>query len=89
MAECELFQDFPDCAKKSWRYLEATQIKLDERERYKYFRHISKVCDEMVACLVLFPSRCLLLLLLIKKVPPRHISKVVSAVGFPCCCCCC
>ena len=85
MAECELIQDFPDCAKKSWRYLEATQIKLDERERYKYFRHISKVCYDMVACLVLFPSRCLLWLL-IKKVPPRHISKVVvSAVGFLCC----
>eukprot|EP00752_Nemacystus_decipiens_P008292 g7413.t1 len=42
MAECELIQDFPECARKSWRYLEATQIKFDERERYKYFRHISK-----------------------------------------------
>lgn len=43
IAECELIRDFPECAKKSWRYLEASQIKFDERERYKYFRHISKV----------------------------------------------
>lgn len=43
MAEAELIQDFPECAKKGWRYLEASQIKFDERERYKYFRHISKV----------------------------------------------
>lgn len=35
--------DFPESSKKIWRYLEATQIKTDERERYKYFRHISKV----------------------------------------------
>lgn len=35
--------DFPESSKKIWRYLEATQIKTDERERHKYFRHISKV----------------------------------------------
>ncbi|CAN0421982.1 unnamed protein product, partial [Scytosiphon promiscuus] len=27
---------------KAWRYLEASQISFDERERDKYFRHISK-----------------------------------------------
>lgn len=53
MAECEVIQDFPECAKKGWRYLEATQIKFDERERYKYFRHISKVGAVAVAVAVL------------------------------------
>ncbi|CAN0467089.1 unnamed protein product, partial [Ectocarpus sp. 12 AP-2014] len=42
LAESELCEDFPVCASKGWRYLEATQIKFDERERDKYFRHISK-----------------------------------------------
>lgn len=35
--------EFPESSKKIWRFLEATQIKTDERERHKYFRHISKV----------------------------------------------
>lgn len=42
MADSGLCQEFGDCSKKIWRYLEATQIKFDERERYRFFRHISK-----------------------------------------------
>lgn len=42
MAESGLCEEFGDCSKKIWRYLEASQIKFDERERYKFFRHISK-----------------------------------------------
>lgn len=43
LSESGMCGDFPESCKKIWRYLEATQIKTDERERYKYFRHISKV----------------------------------------------
>lgn len=43
LADASLCGEFAECSKKIWRYLEATQIKFDERERYKFFRHISKV----------------------------------------------
>lgn len=42
LSESGMCSDFPESSKKIWRYLEATQIKTDERERHKYFRHISK-----------------------------------------------
>lgn len=43
LSESGMCSEFPESSKKIWRYLEATQIKTDERERHKYFRHISKV----------------------------------------------
>ncbi|CAN0423572.1 unnamed protein product, partial [Hapterophycus canaliculatus] len=42
LAESELGDEFPECVRKAWRFLEASQISFDERERDKYFRHISK-----------------------------------------------
>ncbi|CAM9442144.1 unnamed protein product [Scytosiphon promiscuus] len=42
LAESELCEEFPESSRKAWRYLEASQISFDERERDKYFRHISK-----------------------------------------------
>ncbi|CAN0503761.1 unnamed protein product, partial [Scytosiphon promiscuus] len=42
LSESGMCSGFPESSKKIWRYLEATQIKTDERERHKYFRHISK-----------------------------------------------
>lgn len=37
-----LAEKFPDCAKKVYSYLKRTQIRNNEEDREKYFRHISK-----------------------------------------------
>lgn len=49
LAESGLCGDFPEASKKSWRFFEATQIKFDERQRHKFFRHISKVWFRFVS----------------------------------------
>ena len=40
--EGRLAEKFPACARKVYSYLKRTQIAADEKDREKYFRHISK-----------------------------------------------
>eukprot|EP01037_Dinobryon_pediforme_P018298 gene18298-18560_t len=42
IVEGGLAEKFPDCAKKVYSYLKRTQIRNNEEDREKYFRHISK-----------------------------------------------
>lgn len=42
MVEAGISHKFPDCARKIYSYLDRTQIKDDEEDREKFFRHQSK-----------------------------------------------